>query len=80
MKDSKHKKDQEVRDETLKDEVPTNVKSYPLSMILEEEDDREAMEEAHYVHTMNAFVELIVVYGYDKVIGDLRIAMTQKEW
>ena len=37
-------------------------------------------EEAHYVHTMNAFVELIVVYGYDKVIGDLRIAMSQKEW
>jgi hypothetical protein len=37
-------------------------------------------EEAHYVHTINAFVELIVVYGYDKVIGDLRIAMSQKEW
>ncbi len=38
------------------------------------------MEEAHYIHTINAFVELIVVYGYDKVIGDLRIAMSQKEW
>lgn len=37
-------------------------------------------EEAHYVHTINAFVELIVVYGYDKVIGDLRTAMAQKEW
>ena len=73
MKDSKHKEDQEVRDKTL------NVKSYPLSTILEE-DDIEAMEEAHYVHTMNAFVELIVVYGYDKVIGDLRTAMGAKEW
>ena len=38
------------------------------------------LEEAHYVHTINAFVELIVVYGYDKVIGDLRTAMAQKEW
>ena len=37
-------------------------------------------EEAHYVHTINAFVELIVVYGYDKVIGDLRTAMGNKTW
>jgi hypothetical protein len=37
-------------------------------------------EEAHYVHTINAFVELIVVYGYDKVIGDLRTAMAEKTW
>ena len=37
-------------------------------------------EEAHYVHTINAFVELIVVYGWDKVIGDLRTAMGEKEW
>ena len=37
-------------------------------------------EEAHYVHTINAFVELIIVYGYDKVIGDLRTAMGNKTW
>ena len=37
-------------------------------------------EEAHYVHTINDFVELIVVYGYDKVIGDLRTAMGNKTW
>lgn len=37
-------------------------------------------EEAHYIHTINAFVELIVVYGYDKVIGDLRTAMATKNW
>ena len=37
-------------------------------------------EEAHYVHTINAFVELIVLYGWDKVIGDLRIAMGEKQW
>ena len=37
-------------------------------------------EEAHYVHTMNAFVELIVIYGWDKVIGDLRTAMGEKQW
>ena len=79
MKDSNHNEDQQIRDETLMNKVPTNVQTYPLSMILEE-DDREAMEEAHYVHTMNAFVELIVVYGYDKVIGDLRTAMGNKQW
>ena len=53
------------------------------SMSKHEEEVRELslmQEEAHYVHTINAFVELIVVYGYDKVIGDLRIAMSQKEW
>jgi hypothetical protein len=38
------------------------------------------MEEAHYVHTINAFVELIVLYGWDKVISDLRTAMGEKEW
>ena len=37
-------------------------------------------EEAHYVHTMNAFVELIVVYGWDKVMSDLRTAMGNKTW
>ena len=44
------------------------------------DEHQEALEEAHYVHTMNAFVELIVVYGYDKVIGDLRTAMAEKSW
>ncbi len=44
------------------------------------DEHQEALEEAHYVHTMNAFVELIVVYGYDKVIGDLRTAMGNKTW
>ena len=44
------------------------------------DEHQEDLEEAHYVHTMNAFVELIVVYGYDKVIGDLRTAMGNKTW
>jgi hypothetical protein len=38
------------------------------------------LEEAHYVHTVNAFVELIVLYGWDTVISDLRAVMAQKEW
>jgi hypothetical protein len=37
-------------------------------------------EEAHYVHTINAFVELIVLYGWDKVTSDLRMAMGEKQW
>jgi hypothetical protein len=43
-------------------------------------DETLMMEEAHYVHTMNAFVELIVLYGWDTVIGDLRTAMGEKQW
>lgn len=42
--------------------------------------DTDDLEEAHYVHTINAFVELIVLYGWDKVIGDLRTAMGEKQW
>jgi hypothetical protein len=38
------------------------------------------MEEMHYHNTMNAFVELIVVYGWDKVMSDLRAAMGEKKW
>lgn len=38
------------------------------------------LEEAHYVHTVNAFVELIVLYGWGTVISDLRAVMAQKEW
>ena len=49
--------------------------------ITQHEDDYVLLqEEMHYHNTMNAFVELIVVYGYDKVIGDLRTAMGAKEW
>jgi len=44
------------------------------------DEHQEALEEAHYVHTMNAFVELIVVYGYDKVTSDLRTAMGEVKW
>jgi len=42
--------------------------------------DTDDLEEAHYVHTINAFVELIVLYGWDKVTSDLREAMGEKQW
>lgn len=51
-----------------------------FELLIEDKTSDEDMEEMHYVHTMNAFVELIVVYGYDKVIGDLRTAMAEKTW
>lgn len=38
------------------------------------------MEEAHYHHTINAFVELIVVHGWDTVTADLRKAMGERSW
>ena len=37
-------------------------------------------EEAHYVHTVNAFVSLIEKYGWSQVIEDLRTAMGNKTW
>lgn len=37
------------------------------------------MKEAHYIHTINAFVDLIDVYGYDKVMSDLKEA-GDKTW
>ena len=51
-----------------------------FELMIEDNTSDEDMEEFHYVNTMNAFVELIVVYGYDKVIGDLRTAMAEKTW
>jgi len=51
-----------------------------LDALMSIDDHQDNLEEAHYIHTMNAFVELIVVYGYDKVIGGLRSAMGAKEW
>lgn len=36
-------------------------------------------EEAHYFHTINDFVELIVLYGQDKVMHDLKLAIGWKK-
>lgn len=52
------------------------------SMSKHEEEIREQTlmnEEAHYVHTINAFVELIVIYGHDKVMNDLKTAIGWKK-
>ncbi|CAB5194883.1 hypothetical protein UFOVP176_41 [uncultured Caudovirales phage] len=38
------------------------------------------MEEAHYVHTINAFVLLIEGYGFEKVMSDFRRMMGEREW
>jgi hypothetical protein len=57
-----------------------NKKKTSFELMIEDNTSDEDMEEFHYVNTMNAFVELIVVYGYDKVIGDLRTAMGEVKW
>ena len=54
------------------------VKALAIEMM--EEEQLDDLEESHYVHTINAFVELIVLYGWDKVIGDLRTAMGEQQW
>jgi hypothetical protein len=39
---------------------------------VEVEDQERLQEEAFYYHTINAFASLIIVYGYDNVIKDLK--------
>jgi hypothetical protein len=49
--------------------------------VTQHEDDYVLLqEERHYIQTINAFVELIVLYGWDKVTSDLRAAMGEKQW
>lgn len=60
----------------MKDSMSTNKEEVrELSLI-----DNEMLEEAHYFHTINAFVELIVLYGWDTVMGDLKTTMREKQW
>ena len=40
--------------------------------------DVQDQEEAFYFHTINAFAALIVLYGYDKVIKDLKLKMKER--
>lgn len=42
-------------------------------------DETLMMEEAHYHHTINALVELMIVYGSDKVLNDLKTAIGWKK-
>jgi hypothetical protein len=44
--------------------------------LLTQDDDH---EEAHYVHTINEFVGLIVEHGYDTVMSDLYLQLMDKE-
>jgi hypothetical protein len=60
--------------------LSTSEQEFRVKPLNSDEDLDTMMQEAHYVHTINDFVELIVVYGYEKVIGDLRIAMGDKTW
>ena len=46
----------------------------------EQEEYDVVMEEAHYHHVVNDFVSLIEVYGWEKVIGDLREKMGNTVW
>jgi hypothetical protein len=72
MKDFKHIDDEKVR------ELSLMTKATHPNQAFNEYDAM--LEEAHYYQTVNAFVELIVLYGWDKVIGDLRTAMGEKQW
>ena len=58
MKDSNHNEDNEIRDQTLKSNA-----TRPHQAFNEHDEQLMMQEEAHYVHTINAFVELIVMYG-----------------
>ena len=79
MKDCKHTDDEKVRELSLKtNEI--DAKSWDSMEKVPYDELLTIQAEWHYHNTVNAFVELIVVYGYDKVIGDLRQAMGEKTW
>lgn len=48
------------------------MKTEDMMSIDEHQDD---LEEAHYIHTINAFVELVIMYGSAKVLDDLDKAL-----
>jgi len=76
MKDSMSTNDEEIRGSTLKSET-----GFTVDELMDDDGNLLLdLEEAHYVHTINAFVELIVLYGWDKVTSDLRAAMGEKQW
>ena len=70
----------------MKDSMSTNEKEVRGSTLMNTDDlmsideHQEALEESHYFHTINAFVELIVLYGWDTVMGDLKTTMREKQW
>ena len=63
----------------MKDSISTNEKEVRGSTLMSDYLSTE-LEEAHYYHTINAFVELIVLYGWDTVMGDLKTTMREKQW
>jgi len=85
MKDSMSTNSEKVRESTLNSNATRPNQAFDeydlkIEDLMSIDEHQEALEEAHYIHTINAFVELIVVYGYDKVIGDFRTAMGNKTW
>ena len=52
-----------------------NVKTYPLSSIIDED-----QEEAHYHHVLMDVVELIYNYGWEPVLKDIIALKENKEW
>ena len=58
----------------MKDYMHTNAEQI-REQSLNVEDDELALEEAHYFHTINALVELMVVYGFDTVMDSILIKL-----
>lgn len=76
MKDSMSTNKEEVRGSTLKSET-----GFTIDELMDDDGNLLLdLEEAHYFHTINAFVELIVLYGWDTVMGDLKTTMREKQW
>jgi len=47
--------------------------------LLTKDDSKDVdQEEAFYYHTINAFAALIVVYGYNNVIRDLKLKLKER--
>ena len=77
MKDFMSNQQNEIRDQTLKSEALLKTNATHPNQAFNEFDAQ--MEEMHYFHTINDLVELIVLYGQDKVMHDLKLAIGWKK-
>jgi hypothetical protein len=64
MKDSMSTNEETIREQTLK-----------IEDLMSIDEHHEELEEAHYFHTINALVELMVVYGFDTVMDSVLIKL-----
>ena len=80
MKDFMSTTDDDIRDQTLNTNATHPNQAFnEIEALMSIDECHDELEEAHYHHVINDFVELIVLYGQDKVMHDLKLAIGWKK-